>query len=87
MDSATCLDCQCVGGTVTGSCHAGDLLQPSPRLLPFSIALLLCRCCSCPCQGLGLSSGARRESQLEAQTWPPCSAQRAVNSLLVAEPS
>lgn len=50
---AMCLDCQHGGGTVTGSCHAGDPLQPSPRLLPFSMALLLCQSCSCPCRGWG----------------------------------
>lgn len=49
---ATCLDCQHVGGTVTSSCHAGDLLQPSPKSLLISIALFSYQCCSCPCQGL-----------------------------------
>lgn len=52
---STCLDCQRVGGAGTGSCRAEDLVQPLPRLLPSSVALLLCRCCSCLCQGLGLS--------------------------------
>lgn len=50
-----CLDCQRVGGAGTGSCRAGDLVQPLLRLLPFSVALLLCWCCSCLRQGLGLS--------------------------------
>lgn len=30
------LNCQHVGGAGMGSCHAGNLVQPSPRLLPFS---------------------------------------------------
>lgn len=50
---STCLYCQRVGGT--GSGRTGDLVQPSPRLLPSTIALLFCQCCSCLHQGLGLS--------------------------------